>query len=145
MELGFIYFHRKDSHFVMINRHRRAVRKTIILDWGSSNPVLVTHQSFPRKENQAQRNGDLPEVTQLESGRALVETSSLDTQVSDTSMTACSFYCGGGRMCTSLCALVCVCVNNYLAFFSKLIISSATWKYHFLYHPFKEHVQPTAL
>lgn len=45
------------------------------LDLGSSSTALVVYRYFPRKENQAQGNSDLPKVTQLESSGILVNAS----------------------------------------------------------------------
>lgn len=57
--------------------------------WGILALPFIIYPSFPRKENQAQRNCDLPKATRLERGRALAKLSSPDPQASDISMTAC--------------------------------------------------------
>lgn len=56
----------------------------------------------------------MPKVTQLENGRALMKTSSLDPQARGSSGLLADFIRGGGkeegRMCMFLNTRVCVCV-----------------------------------
>lgn len=75
------------------------------LPLGSSRTALVVYRYFPRKENQAWGNSDLPKVAQLESSGILVNTSIPYRQ--EWSLHDSMLILLGGGVCLFLCAHIC--------------------------------------